>query len=219
MFDHNGVARPKVLPLRHMHRMRGTHMSPLIGHTTNFPNDVLLDMGILMVGTSVLGVTKGPPQFSPEIELAMSEFDGMHAPLKGMDRFFYGPAQISATIMEFGDSATGNQLAKLFPGSSTATAGSPSVTTITPKAGGGFLASGDYLTDFRMIFQRGISTGLKQYFAIYFPVGLVLPTFTLQGEPRKYAQAPITIAARKDASSGNVYDAPFKLELREAVPA
>jgi hypothetical protein len=191
----------------------------LTGHTANFPTDVALDMGILMIGSNKIGVTKGPPQFSPAIELAMSEFDGMHAPLKGMDRFFYGEAQFSATIMEFGDSATGNMLAKLFPGSSAASAGTPNVTTITPKAGGLFLASGEYLSDVRLIFERGsVGSGTKQYFAIYFPCGLVLPTFSLQGEARKYATAPITIGARKDMASGNVYDAPFKLELREATP-
>lgn len=192
---------------------------PLTGHTSNFPNDVLLDMGILMVGAAAIGVTKGPPKFSPAIELAMSEFDGMHAPLKGMDRLFYGEAQFSATIMEIGDSATGNQAAKLLPGSTSASAGSPNVTTITGKSGGAFLASGDYLTDVRLIFQRGVSSGTKQYFAIYFPCGLVLPTWELQGEARKYATTAITIGARKDMASGSVYDCPFKLEYREALPS
>jgi hypothetical protein len=131
----------------------------------------------------------GPPKFSPAIELAMSEFDGMQAPLKGMDRFFYGQAKISATLMELGDSATGNQIAKLLPGSSSASAGSPNVTTITPKGGAIFLASGDYLTDVRLLFERGISSGTKKYFAIYFPCGLVLPTWDLQGEARKYAKS------------------------------
>jgi hypothetical protein len=93
-----------------------------------------------------------------------------------------------------------------------ASAGSPNVTTITPKAGGLFLASGDYLTDVRLLFERGISSGTKKYFAIYFPCGLVLPTWDLQGEARKYANIAITIGARKDMASGNVYDAPFKLE-------
>jgi hypothetical protein len=193
-------------------------MSPLTGHTSNFPNDVLLDMGIMLVGSTVIGVTKGPPKFSPAIELAMSEFDGMHAPLKGMDRMFYGEASVSATILELGESATGNQAAKLLPGSSAASAGSPNVTTITPVAGGSFLSSGSYLSDFRMLFERGISSGTKKYFAIYFPCGLVLPTWDLQGEARKYANIAITIGARKDMASGNVYDAPFKLEYREALP-
>jgi hypothetical protein len=119
--------------------------------------------------------------------------------------------------MELGDSATGNQAAKLLPGSSSASAGSPNVTTITPKAGGTFLASGSYLTDVRLIFERGISTGTKQYFAIYFPCGLVLPTFTIQGEARKYANiADHHRRAPHMTRRGNVYDAPFKLEYREA---
>lgn len=193
---------------------------PLTGHTAYFPSDVLLDMGILMVGAARIGVTKGPPQFSPNIEVATSEFDGMHAPLKGMDRFFYGEANFAATLMEMGDASTGNQLAKLLPGSSANTTGSPSVTTITPKAGGTFLASNEYLTDVRLIFERGsVGSGTKQYAALYFPYGLLLPTWTLQGEPRKYANIPISIAARKDGSSGNIYDAPFKIELREALPS
>lgn len=193
-------------------------MSPLTGHSANFPSDVLLDMGIPMVGSTAIGVTNGPPKFSPAIELAISEFDGMQAPLKGMDRFFYGQAEVSFTLMELGDSATGNQIAKLLPGSSSASAGSPNVTTITPKGGGIFLAAGDYLTDFRLLFERGISSGTKKYFAIYFPCGLVLPTWDLQGEARKYAKSAVTIGARRDMTSGNVYDAPFKLELREALP-
>lgn len=190
----------------------------LTGHTANLPSDVLLDMGILMIGSTVIGVTRGAPQFSPNIEVDSLEFDGRHAPIKGGDRFFYGPAKFTATLIEFGDSSTGNQIAKLLPGSTSASAGSPNVTTITPKVGGGFVASGDYNSDVRLIFERGIGSGTKKYAAVLFPCALVEQWDSLQGETKKGASYQITIGARKDMASGTTADAPFKIELREALP-
>lgn len=191
----------------------------LTGYSTNLPTDALLDVGILMVGNAKIGVTKGAPQFDPARVIENIEFDGKHAPIKGLDRLFHGPASISGSLIELGDASSGAQLAKLEPGSSAASAGSPNVTTITPKVGGGLLASGDYLTDVRLIFERAVvGSGTKQYAAIYFPVGLVVQYGPIQGEDRKTGVIPFKIEARKDMGSGTTADAPYKIELREALP-
>lgn len=192
----------------------------LTGYTANLPSDVLLDTGVLYVGSTVVGATRGAPQFNPNREVENVEFDGKHAPLKGLDRPFHGEPEISGTLIEFGDAATGNQIGKLEPGASSATAGGAgvSVTTITPAPGGAFMASGSYLTDVRLVFERGIGTGTKKYAVIYFPCGFVKQWGPLQGAAKGEATVPFTIVGRKDPAAGSLADAAYKIELREALP-
>lgn len=191
----------------------------LNGYSANLPKDVLLDMGILRIASATIGVTKGAPRWEPNDEFQNVDFDGKHAPILGLDRTFHGEPKISGVLMEFGDSSSGNQIPKLLPGSSSATAGSPAVTTITPKIGGGFLASGDYLTDVRLIFERAELTGTKQYACIYLPKAVVVK-WDLQGNPAgdRHATISFEIVGRKDMASGATADAAYKIELREALP-
>lgn len=196
---------------------------PLNGYTPNLPSDALLDTGIVMVGNEVIGVTRGAPQFSPEFEIENIEFDGKTAPIRGLDRKFYGAAKISGTLIEFGPTATGEQIQRLEAGISAAvdTGTTPNtLSTFTPKVGGQLYASGDYLTDVRVIFERGIAVGagIKKYAAILFPVALVKLYGPMQGEDRKHVSIPFEIEARKDMASGTTNDAPYKIELRESMP-
>lgn len=192
---------------------------PLTGFLTTLPSDVLLLPGQLRVGSTVIGATRGGGNFDPATEIENADFDGKQAPLKGLDRKFHGAARISATLIELGDATTGDQIPKLEPGSVNASAGSPNVTTITPKVGGAFLASGDYLTDLRWIFDRGIGAGTERYAVVYFPCALVTKYgITAEGGSRKEAGIPIEIEARKDPASGTIADSPYRIELREALP-
>lgn len=192
---------------------------PITGFLTTLPSDVLLLPGQLRAGSTVIGVTRGGGNFDPAFEYENLDWDGKQAPLKGHDRKYHGPARITATLIEFGDSTTGNQIPKLEPGSVNASAGSPNVTTITPSAGGSFLASGDYITDLRWIFDRGVGAGTERYCVVYFSCALVTKYgIGAEGGSRKEAGIPIEIEARKDPASGSVADAPYKIELREALP-
>ena len=196
---------------------------PITGYTANLPSDALLDQGIVMVGNEVIGVTRGAPQFSPEFEIENLEFDGKTAPIKGLDRKFHGPAKISGTLIEFGPSATGEQIQRLEAGISAAvdTGTTPnSLSTFTPKVGGQMYASGDYLTDVRIIFERAIAAGagIKKYAAILFPCALVKMYGPMQGEERKHVSIPFEIEGRKDMAAGTTNDAVYKIELRESFP-
>lgn len=192
---------------------------PLSGYLSTTPSDILLSPAIIRVGATNLGVTKGPPKVDPMWEIVAMDFDGRHAPIKGLDRKFYGPASMSFTLLDIGPAATGNQIAKLEAGSSAATAGGAgvSVTTITPKAGGGLYASGDYLSNVRCIWERGVGSGTTLYYAMHFAVGLVTK-WTVTDQSRDWATVEITIEARKDMASGTVQDAPYVVEYREALP-
>lgn len=190
----------------------------LTGYSPNLPNDVLLDSGVLYIGSSAIGATRGGLEFSPDFEIQNVPFDGKQAAIKGLDRKFFGEdSKISGTLIEFGDSSTGSQLAKLEPGGTSASAGSPNVTTYTPNPASEFLASGDYQTNVRLIFERGVLSGTKKYAAVLFAVALV-KTWSLKGENKGEATIGFEICARKDMSSGTIADAPYVIEHREALP-
>lgn len=194
----------------------------LTGYTTNFPNDVLWDTGVAYVGANPIGASKGQPQFDPGREIVNIDFDGKHAPLKGIDRIFHGEPSVEFTLLDFGPAAQGAQVAKLEPGSSAADTGTTpnTLTTVTPKTGGTYIASGEYLTDFRLVYERGITAGagVKKYFAIYFPVALVARYGPVQGGNKETAGIPVRIVGRKDMASGTTADPAYKLEYRESLP-
>lgn len=190
---------------------------PLSGYLTTTPSDLLLAPAIVRVSSANLGVTRGAPRFTPGWEVVPLEFEGRHAPIRGLDRKFYGEAEISFTLLDIGNAATGNQIAKLEAGATAASAGTPNVNTITPKDGGALYASGDYLTDVRLIWERSIGSGNVLYFALHFPVALV-KSWTLTDTARDVAAVDVVIAARKDMASGDIVDAPYKIEYREALP-
>src|SRR3954463_6753189 len=96
----------------------------LSGYSANFPGDVLFDAGILRVGSTNWGVTKGEPSFTPNSAIVNSDFDGKTVPLKLLDRILHGEPIVQFTAMELGPSASGSQIGKLLPGSTEATTGS-----------------------------------------------------------------------------------------------
>jgi hypothetical protein len=193
----------------------------LTGWLSTLPSDVLFDTGVLFVGSTPIGVTNGAPKFDPGRTFDNVDFDGKHAPIKGLDRSFHGEPKISGTLIEFGDSGSGNQLAKLEPGAGSATTGvTPNtLTTITPKTGGNLMVVGDYQANVRLIFERGIAAGagIKKYAAVLFPVAFV-QKYDLAGADKKNPLINFEIVARKDMASGVTGDAAYAIELRESLP-
>lgn len=188
---------------------------PLSGWLSTSDDDLLLGPAIVRVASTNWGVTRGGIRGSPGWEYVPIDFDGRHSPIKGLDRKFYGAAEIGFTMLDIGLAATGNQIAKLEANSSAASAGSPNVTTITPADGGAL--HGTYLTDFRLIWDRGVGSGTTRYFAIYFPCALVTQ-WSISDNARDTAVIEITVQARKDIASGDIQDAPYAIEYREALP-
>lgn len=194
----------------------------LTGYSNNFPSDVLLDNGIIRIGSVNWGVTKGQSSFTPNSTVVNTDFDGKTVPLKLLDRLIHGAPQIQFTAMEMGPSATGLQISKLLIGSSEATSGSTpnTKTTITPMQGNQLFDTGKYLTDFRLIFERGIAagTGVKKYCALYMPIAVVMDWGPLQGANKDHPTYSVKVEGRGDPASGDLSTAAYKIELLESLP-
>lgn len=193
---------------------------PLTAYSANLPSDVLTLPAIVRIGSTNFGVTKGPISWDPGYEIENTEFDGKQAPLVGLDRKYHGVAKMSFTMLELGEAATGNQVAKLEFDSSVASAGGAgvNVTTTTPGAGGPFIGSSDYESNVRLIWDRGIGAGTRRYCAIHFAKALITKYSISGGGTRGEAEIQVEIEARKDMASGTVADAPYVIEHREALP-
>lgn len=194
---------------------------PVSGYSTNLPSDVILDQGIVRIGSANLGVTKGPPRWDPGWEIQNIEFDGKHAPLYLLDRKFYGECVLAFTLIEFGPSTTGNQIPKLEAGAAAVDSGTTpnTKTTITPKVGGSLYPAGDYLGDVRVIFQRGLApaAGAKTFAAITMAKALVRK-WSVNGSNKDTATIDVEIVGRRDASTLTIWDAPYIIELLETLP-
>lgn len=193
----------------------------LTGYSNNFPTDVLFDNGIIRIGSTNWGVTKGQSSFTPNSTTVNSDFDGKTVPLKLLDRIIHGEPMIQFTAMEFGPSASGNQLAKLIPHATEATTGvTPNTkTTVVPLAGNQFLAAGDYLTDFRLIFERGVpaSAGVKKYAALHLGLALIVDWGPIQGNNKDHPTYQCKVVGRGDPA-GDLSAAAYNIELFESLP-
>lgn len=191
---------------------------PLNGYLSTLPSDVLLVPAIIVVGSTPIGVTRGGLKWDPGHEFENIDFDGKQGDIYLLDRKYHGVPKMSGALLEMGDATTGNQIPKLEPGSTSASAGSPNVTTVTPAPGGNFLASGDYQSNVRMIWDRGIGSGTKRYLALLFAKAFIARySINSEGGSRKEATIDFEFHGKLDPSGGlNV--AAYKIELREAMP-
>lgn len=181
---------------------------------TKFPSDILYDAGIVYIGSAAFGVTKGAPKLSHNTTFTNVGFDGKHAPIKGLDRQMHGEPVISFTMLELGGATTGNQLAKLSPGSAAVTVST--TTTVTPAKSGILVATGSYTTDFRVIWEQG-AAGSGLYFAVHFPVGL-FTKYDIAGQAGAEAQISVEVAGRLDLTTAAINDPAFNFEYRTALP-
>lgn len=193
----------------------------LTGYQTTLPSDVLLDTGVLKIGAALIGVTRGAPKFDPAFTVENLGFDGKHAPILGLDRKFHGESLITATILEFGPAASGNQIARLEPGSVAVDSGTTpnTITTITPQAGGSLYVAGNYVSDLRLIFERGIAAGasVRKYAAIHMAKAFCRK-WDLQGQDKSEAIINVEFVGRKDMSTGTTADATYSIILYETLP-
>lgn len=184
-------------------------MSPLNGYDGSLPSDALLDSGVLYVGSTPIGVSRGGLSFDPGRQVRNIPFDGKRSDVKGLDRITGWDAKISGTLLEF----AGTDIARFEPGSTNATVST--TTTYTPKSAGTIFASGDYLTDVRLIFERAGGG----YAAVYFAQGFVDKWGPLKGSDNAEAEIGIQISARAVvAAAADVPKPPYVIEIRTALP-
>lgn len=186
--------------------------APLTGFTSSLPTDVVLDSGVLYVGATVFGATKGGLQFDPANTYRNIEFDGKRSAVKLLDRKMMTAPKLSGTVLEL---ATGN-IARFEPGATTATTGAwTASTSYAPKRAAGLLAAGDYVDNVRAIWLRG-GGGFVQ---VRFPSGL-LTKYDISSQDGEEVSISIEIEARLDTSvTGftNVGDVPFRIEYIASV--
>lgn len=182
---------------------------PISGYSADLPGDVLMDTGVLWIGNAILGATRGAPNFDPGKEFSNIDFDGKRSDLLGLDRVDRYDPVLSGMLIEFDTP----DLARFEPGSTSAGTGT---VVHTPKAAGTLFASGDYMTDLRLIFERGVNPGT--FAAIHFPKALCT-RYRVAGNKNDIALIEFEFRARRDMSSGTLFDAPYKIELRDALPS
>lgn len=189
--------------------------NPVHGLTiANFPADILYGEGVVYIGSAKFGVTKGPPKWNPNRTFENIGFDGKYAPIKGLDRPMNGEPSLAFTMLEIGDSTTGNQIVKFEPGLTTATVST--TITKTPALSGALVAAGSYAADVRVIWERGAAAS-GNYFAVYFPVGL-FNKYDISGQDKKEALIAVEVVGRLDLATQQITDAAYKYEYRTTLP-
>lgn len=187
-------------------------MSPITGYNgADLPNDVLMDSGVLYISGTPIGVSRGGWRFNVNREVRQLEYDGRRSPERLGDRIVGYRPVISGQLLEF-DTA---DIQRIEFGAAEATAGTPGtdeVKTYTPLPASTFFSTGHYLDNVRLVFARG-STG---YAAIYFPHALII-SWDLASQDKDEAVYNVEIEARLGAAA-NRWDAPHRIELRDALP-
>lgn len=185
--------------------------APLTGYTSNLPSDVIIDSGVLYVGATVFGATTGGLKFDPGTEYRSVEFDGRRSPVRLLDRKAMFMPKLSGTVIQLSTTNVG----QIEPGATVVASGAwTTSTSYQPKAAALFLASGDYLTDVRAIWQRGSGA----YVQVRFPAAL-LTKYDITSQDNAEVAIAIEIEARLDMSvSGTTTGtAPFRIEYLAAV--
>lgn len=192
--------------------------APLTGYNVDLPNDILLDSGVLYVGTKVWGAFAGGLKFDPGISYRNADFDGKRSPVKLLDRVSMRMPKISGTVIELPLATTtvAGNVPAIEPGAATNVTGAwSSVSSFAPKAAGVLLVAGDYLADVRLIYQRGASTtSAGQYVQVRFPSALCTK-YDITGQDGSEVAIALEIEARLDpALSGfsGTGAAPYRIE-------
>jgi len=185
--------------------------APLTGFTTTFPDDVVLDSGVLYVGTTVLGAFAGGLKFDPGITYRNIDFDGKRSPVKGLDRKTMMMPKISGTVIQL---STAN-VSQVEPGATDTAAGEQSgaQSSYAPVAAGELMTS--YLQNVRAIWLRGNG----DYVQVRFPSALVTKYDVTSQDGAEIAIA-IEVEARLDtawAGYDNTGTAPYRIEYLAAV--
>lgn len=187
-------------------------MPPVTGYSSTFPTDVVLDSGVLYIGATVLGATRGGLKFDPAVELRNIPFDGQRSAVKGLDRKTKVTPKLSGTLIEL----TPADVPTIDSGASVVAAGAyAGSTSYQGKAAGSLYAAGDYLTDVRAVWLRGNG----QYVQVRFPSALVTK-FDMAGQDGDEVMINLEIEARLDmtASGASVGDMPYRIEYLATGP-
>lgn len=164
------------------------------GATATTPTVVGLGAGLIYIGSTLWGATRGGIRFTNGQEMRPIEFDGRTGRVMLHDRIVAWDPLMSFDIIEFSAAV----LARLNPGSTSITAGG--VTTVTPRDANLLFAAGDYMTNFFAAWRRGDGT----YFRILFPKALVVGYEGPNGTDKEEAVASVSVAPALDLAAVGV---------------
>jgi hypothetical protein len=185
------------------------------GYVDRLPTDLLVDTGILKVGakggaTAILGVSRGGLQFDPGNTLREVEYDGRRAPVELLDRKSFMRPRITGTMLL----AAQEDFAYYEAGSTTATAGTPAVHTVTPRAADSLMATGDY-KKVELVFNRSGGGTVT----ITFPSALFVKYGPITGTDQNEGEVAVEIEARQIRSDGSSTDGETLYTIAVADPA
>lgn len=186
-------------------------MADINAWNANFPNDVILNTGVLTHEVSAaqvtVGITRGGNNFVSGEERRTIEGDGIDRHLIiGLTRQAkWNQCRFEGTLIQLPSALT----TKFLPGSATVSAGTPAVGTTTPAAAGYVIALGDCLVKPTLTFARG-SGGT---FAVQFYYGIVAawPGMNAKDINEGEFQYQILAAVNPAMSGYSTNLAPFKL--------
>lgn len=192
--------------------------APLTGFSTTFPDDVLIDSGVLYVGSNKFGAFAGGLKFDPGITYKAVDFDGKRSAVKLLDRKMMFAPKITGTVIQL---STAN-VAQIDPGADGSTAPTLAAgawtgasTSYAPQRAGSLLVAGDYLSDIRAIWLRGNNKFVQVYFK-----SALCTKYDVTSQDGAEVSIAIEIEARLDtAVTGyqNTGDAPYRIEYLDAV--
>lgn len=170
----------------------------LSGYSSALPDDVLFGTGVLFKGTTPISASRGGLNFDPGNVMKQVTYDGQTSPVKGLDRKVYMEPKITGSLLQFANA----EMDKYEPGATIEVAHAKKG---TPKGANLLFATGDYVADLRLYFERGKNGGL---ICIYFPYALCVK-YSLKGQDKDEALVEVEFQARRDASAIGEGGAPW----------
>lgn len=190
-------------------------MLPLSSYTTTLPSDVLLDTGIMYIGSAIFAAQDGGMKFDPKKTFREVMFDGKRSRIKGLDRTVNFAPVITGTVIEMSPAL----MLDFEPGATAVTlTGSPSGFTsgYEPKGAGVLFAAGDYISSCRVIWQRGDGT----YVQVRFYDGALCTKWDMSGTDKQEVKIAVELEAVLDmtVTGRKVSDPPFVVEFFTVAP-
>lgn len=165
------------------------------------PAAFVIDAGVLLVGSTPIGATRGGVAFDPGISYRHVEFDGKTTDIAGLHRITEYAPTLSGDLLDLTDAAIG----RYFPGSSS---DGSSNNLFTMKAARAFLVTGDYLTNVKFVGSQ--SDGAAETIVITFARALVEKA-TFKTNDKDEALVSVTLRAVLDVNATNLEAAPFTI--------
>lgn len=175
------------------------------------PQDIALDAGLLYIGNTPFGVSRGGLKFDPGKTIDNTEFDGKRAKIMTLDRVTMFDSKITGKFLQFSSGSLSTWEAG---GTANWQGSSPWTGSQTPVSASAFLGAGSYITNLRLIFPRG--NPAYGYVQVRFPKALCT-AYSLNGTDPKEAEVDATFEARQSGSTTGD-DAPYIIEQVATLP-